>query len=53
MIPRILTRWLAARRARRIERAWARWYAAHPCKRAELEPWRDGAERRTNKLGRL
>ncbi len=46
MIPSILTRWLWQRRANRIAKAWAQWYAAHPCKQSYSEPWLSATERK-------
>ncbi len=49
MIPRILTRWLRLRRAKRL----AKWYWQHPCAYSWQEPWLSAAERKHSKLGGL
>ena len=45
--------WRHARKTRKIERAWAQWYASRPCKSSQFEPWRSPAERPRTKAGRL
>ncbi len=45
MIPRILTRWLRLRRAKRL----AKWYWQHPCAYSWQEPWLSVSERKHSK----
>ncbi len=47
MIPRILTRWLRLRRAKRL----AKWYYQHPCAYSWQEPWLSASERKHSKGG--